>query len=99
MRPPCVQRILVKIEEHTTVVWCGRSLGDCTVSRLDFSKCRQHEFFCADDTVCAVGYPLGATSVTLTRGVVSNVKIGDLSLTDLQEGQLMVQVSTFLVAS
>ena len=23
-----------------------------------------------DDTVCAVGYPLGASSVTLTRGVV-----------------------------
>ena len=45
-----------------------------------------------DDTVCAVGYPLGATSVTLTRGVVSNVKMSDLSLTDLQECQLNVQI-------
>ena len=45
-----------------------------------------------DDTVCAVGYPLGATSVTLTRGVVSNVKLSDLSLTDMQEHQLTVQI-------
>ena len=28
-----------------------------------------------DDTVVAVGYPLGAQSVTLTRGVVSNVHL------------------------
>ena len=45
-----------------------------------------------DDTVCAVGYPLGATSVTLTRGVVSNVKLMDLSLSTLQESQLCVQI-------
>lgn len=45
-----------------------------------------------DDTVCAVGYPLGATSVTLTRGVVSNIKMSDLSLTDYQEEQLTVQI-------
>lgn len=45
-----------------------------------------------DDTVCAVGYPLGATSVTLTRGVVSNVKMTDLSLTECQEQQLTVQI-------
>ena len=45
-----------------------------------------------DDTVCAVGYPLGATSVTLTRGVVSNVQLSDLSLTDFQEHQLTVQI-------
>jgi len=45
-----------------------------------------------DDTVCAVGYPLGATSVTLTRGVVSHVKMSDLSLTDFQEQQLTVQI-------
>lgn len=45
-----------------------------------------------DDTVCAVGYPLGATSVTLTRGVVSNVQMTDLSLTNRQEKQLTVQI-------
>jgi len=45
-----------------------------------------------DDTVCAVGYPLGATSVTLTRGVVSNVQLSDLSLTEFQEHQLTVQI-------
>lgn len=46
-----------------------------------------------DDEVCAVGYPLGATSVTNTRGVVSNVAISDLSLMfDLQEKQLTVQI-------
>jgi len=39
-----------------------------------------------------VGYPLGATSVTLTRGVVSNVKMTDLSLTEFQEQQLTVQI-------
>ena len=45
-----------------------------------------------DDTVCAVGYPLNATSVTLTRGVVSNVQLSDLSLTGYQEEQLTVQI-------
>ena len=45
-----------------------------------------------DGTVCAVGYPLGAQSVTLTRGVVSNVQMMDLSLTRLQEQQLTVQI-------
>lgn len=45
-----------------------------------------------DDDVCAVGYPLGATSVTLTRGVVSNVQLSDLSLSNRQEQQLTVQI-------
>lgn len=33
------------------------------------------------DTVIAVGYPLGAKSVTVTRGIVSNVRMSDLTLT------------------
>lgn len=45
-----------------------------------------------DDTVCAVGYPLDAKSVTLTRGVVSNVQLQDLSLTEYQEPQLTIQI-------
>ena len=45
-----------------------------------------------DETVVAVGYPLGATSVTLTRGVVSNVKLMDLSLSNVQESQLTLQI-------
>lgn len=47
-----------------------------------------------DAEVCAVGYPLGAKSVTNTRGVVANVKMSDLSLTvcELQEKQLTVQI-------
>ena len=45
-----------------------------------------------DDTVVAVGYPLGASSVTLTRGVVSNVALSDLSLSRLQEKQCCVQI-------
>lgn len=45
-----------------------------------------------DDTVVAVGYPMGATTVTLTRGVVSNVHLKDLSLTELNEKQLTVQI-------
>jgi len=45
-----------------------------------------------DDTVVAVGYPLDATTVTLTRGVVSNVHLKDLSLTELNEMQLTIQI-------
>lgn len=45
-----------------------------------------------DDDVCVVGYPLSATSVTLTRGVVSNVQLSDMSLSNRQEEQLTVQI-------
>ena len=49
-----------------------------------------------DDTVVVVGYPgssgPGAKSVTLTRGVVSNVQLYDLSLHGNQPGQLTVQI-------
>lgn len=45
-----------------------------------------------DDTVVAVGYPLGATTVTLTRGVVSNVHLKDLSLSEMSPRQLCVQI-------
>ena len=45
-----------------------------------------------DDTVIAVGYPLGAKSVTVTRGVVSNVMTKDLSLHDRNPPQLCVQI-------
>jgi S1-C subfamily serine protease len=45
-----------------------------------------------DDTVIAVGYPLGAKSVTVTRGVVSNVALADLSLTEVNPKQLQVQI-------
>lgn len=46
-----------------------------------------------DDTVVAVGYPLGAQSVTLTRGVVSNVQLKDLTLSYKGgEQQLVVQI-------
>jgi S1-C subfamily serine protease len=45
-----------------------------------------------DDTVVAVGYPLGAKSVTVTRGVVSNVALKDLSLQRRNPQQLTVQI-------
>lgn len=45
-----------------------------------------------DDTVIAVGYPLGAKSVTVTRGVVSNVMMKDLSLENRNPQQLCVQI-------
>ena len=45
-----------------------------------------------DDTVVAVGYPLGAKSVTVTRGVVSNVALSDLSLANTNPPQLCVQI-------
>ena len=45
-----------------------------------------------DDTVVAVGYPLGAKSVTITRGVVSNVAMADLSLRRMNPQQLQVQI-------
>ena len=46
-----------------------------------------------DDTVIAVGYPLGAKSVTVTRGVVSNVMMKDLSLEGGRNpAQLCVQI-------
>jgi S1-C subfamily serine protease len=45
-----------------------------------------------DDTVLAVGYPLGSTTVTVTRGVVSAVKMKDLSLTNAAPAQLTVQI-------
>lgn len=52
----------------------------------------QEEVPSLDDTVIAVGYPLGATSVTVTRGVVSNVMTKDLSLKDRNPAQLCVQI-------
>ena len=68
-------RILVKIEEHTTVVWSGRTLGDCTVSRLDFSKCRQDEFFRADDAVRAVrDLKYGWRGVTIKQGSLGTLR-------------------------
>lgn len=45
-----------------------------------------------DDTVLAVGYPLGSLTVTVTRGVVSAVKMMDLSLTRMSPEQLTVQI-------
>ena len=45
-----------------------------------------------DDTVVAVGYPLGAKSVTVTRGVVSNVHLKDLSLKIFGGEQMTVQI-------
>lgn len=45
-----------------------------------------------DDTVVAVGYPLGAKSVTVTRGVVSNVALADLTLTGVNPPQLQIQI-------
>jgi len=45
-----------------------------------------------DDTVLAVGYPLGSLTVTVTRGVVSAVKMMDLSLTRMSPDQLTVQI-------
>jgi len=45
-----------------------------------------------DDTVLAVGYPLGSLTVTVTRGVVSAVKMMDLSLTRCSPEQLAVQI-------
>lgn len=52
----------------------------------------QDEVPSLDDTVIAVGYPLGAKSVTVTRGVVSNVSLSDLSLKDRNPPQLQVQI-------
>jgi S1-C subfamily serine protease len=45
-----------------------------------------------DDTVVAVGYPLQARSVTVTRGVVSTVALADLTLTQVNPCQLQVQI-------
>jgi S1-C subfamily serine protease len=45
-----------------------------------------------DDTVVAVGYPLQARSVTVTRGVVSTVSLADLTLTQVNPCQLQVQI-------
>lgn len=42
--------------------------------------------------VVAVGYPMHASTVTLTRGVVSNVHLKDLSLGNMNESQLCVQI-------
>ena len=42
-----------------------------------------------DDTVVAVGYPLGAKSVTVTRGVVGNVSLSDLSLKDMNANEIV----------
>lgn len=44
------------------------------------------------DTVLAVGYPLGSLTATVTRGVVSAVKLCDLSLTRMAPEQLTVQI-------
>lgn len=44
------------------------------------------------DTVLAVGYPLGSLTATVTRGVVSAVKLCDLSLTRMGPEQLTVQI-------
>jgi S1-C subfamily serine protease len=52
----------------------------------------QDEVPSLDDTVVAVGYPLGAKSVTVTRGVVSNVSLSDLSLKNTNPPQLTVQI-------
>ena len=89
-----MQRILVKIEEHTTVVWSGRSLGECTVSRLDFSKCRQDEFIRQGDAVRAVrdltytqvhgwwpNYPLASFTVKNgSLGTLRSVPGGDAGM-------------------
>lgn len=45
-----------------------------------------------DDTVVAVGYPLQARSVTVTRGVVSTVSLADLTLTMANPAQLQIQI-------
>ena len=45
-----------------------------------------------DDTVLAVGYPMGSTTVTVTRGVVSAVKMKDISLTSSCPVHLVVQI-------
>lgn len=49
-----------------------------------------------DDTVVVVGYPAssgaGAKSVTVTRGVVSNVQLVDLSLESYNPQQLTIQI-------
>mmetsp|Transcript_96497 Transcript_96497/g.191197 ORF Transcript_96497/g.191197 Transcript_96497/m.191197 type:complete len:537 (+) Transcript_96497:166-1776(+) len=52
----------------------------------------QEEVPSLDDTVVAVGYPLGASSVTVTRGVVSNVALEDLTVMDINPRQLQVQI-------
>lgn len=45
-----------------------------------------------DDTVICLGYPLGATSITVTRGVVSNVHMKDLSLRGWNDENLLLVV-------
>lgn len=45
-----------------------------------------------DDTVVAVGYPLGAKTVTVTRGVVSNLQMSDLTLKRNNPRQLTIQI-------
>lgn len=45
-----------------------------------------------DDTVICLGYPLGATSITVTRGVVSNVHMKDLSLRGWNDENLLLAV-------
>lgn len=52
----------------------------------------QEEVPSLDDTVVAVGYPLGASSVTVTRGVVSNVALKDLTLSGGNPRQLQIQI-------
>ena len=52
----------------------------------------QDEVPALDDTVIAVGYPLGATSITVTRGVVSNVQMKDLTLRGWDDEQQLLAV-------
>ena len=52
----------------------------------------QDEVPALGDAVIAVGYPLGAKSVTITRGVVSGVSMADLSLTHRNPKLLRIQI-------
>ena len=52
----------------------------------------QDEVPALDNTVIAVGYPLGATSITVTRGVVSNVQTKDLTLRGWDDEQELLAV-------
>lgn len=84
----------------------GRILCDAPMVDLALVTCDDPVFFeglefCTFSTeipelganVIAVGYPLGATSVTLTRGVVSNVQLMDLTLAPrLGEEMLVIQI-------
>ena len=45
-----------------------------------------------DDTVIAVGYPLGATSITVTRGVVSRVLMMDFTLMNFTRQRVLPAV-------